>query len=108
MKEHSGWKDRGKPFPSTGQNTILASVDDAFVEHWTNAAIERGAFAGETADQVRRVVRDLLANLEHTMELGERFSLDTVEPQVDGSGPVYFQKTARGLVIAREEIPPKE
>src|SRR5918999_1713585 len=84
------------------------TVDDAFVERRASATIERGAFSGENFDHLRQVVWKLLSNLEHAMQLGDRFSLDTVEPALDGTSPVYFEKTPHGLIITREEIPLRE
>jgi hypothetical protein len=46
------------------------TIDDAFVDSWANAAIRRGEFDGERADQVRQVVSGLLENLDQKLRPG--------------------------------------
>ena len=84
--------------------TVL-TIDNAFVEHWANAAIERGAFFGEEAEHLRLVVSRLMINLEQTLRPGERFSLDVIGTNIPDAVPYYIEKTPQGLIIAADEIP---
>jgi hypothetical protein len=86
----------------------VLTIDNAFVERWANAAIERGAFYGEEAEHVRLVVSRLMINLEQTLRPGERFSLDVIEASVQGAVPYYIEKTPHGLVMAADDFPGEE
>lgn len=87
-----------------GASPIL-TIDDAFVERWANAAIERGAFYGEEAEHLRLVVSRLMINLEQTLRPGERFSVDVIETSLQDAVPYYIEKTPHGLTVAADEIP---
>ncbi len=85
--------------------TPTLTIDNAFVERWADAAIERGAFYGEEAEHVRLVVSRLMINLEHTLRPGERFSLDVIGTNMQGAVPYYIEKTPHGLIMAADDIP---
>lgn len=86
----------------------VLTIDNVFVEHWANAAIERGAFFTEEAEHVRLVVSNLMINLEQTLQPGERFSLDVIGTNIQDAVPYYIEKTPYGLIIAADEIPIKD
>ncbi len=87
-----------------GTMTTL-TIDNAFVERWADAVIERGAFYGEEAEHVRLVVSRLMINLEQTLRPGERFSLDVIAPSMRDAVPYYIEKTPHGLIMAASDIP---
>ncbi len=85
--------------------TPVLTIDNAFVERWADAAIERGAFYGEEAEHVRLVVSRLMINLEQTLRSGERFPLDAIGTSLQGAVPYYIEKTPHGLIMAADDIP---
>ncbi len=108
MKETSDWKHDPNSRALEQHTRTILTIDDAFVESWASAAIRRGAFAGEPAEQLLQVVSGLLENLYQKLRPGQRFSLDALGTGIHDTAPYYVEKTPHGLVIGIDVVPCEE
>lgn len=108
MNETNEWNQKINSRVLKQHARSVLTIDDSFVEQWADAAIKRGAVDGEEAGHLRLIVWKLLENLEQTLHLGERFTLDALGAGMQNTVPYYVEKTPHGLVITVDEIPCEE